>query len=178
MSTVSRVDHVLTKETSRNRFSTVSWPISTSYMLISQRISFTPQCHYFYARDSQHYKLMGRGGVKINRLVCRYAQTARRWRTGRVCEPDASTRAYILQRQVAAYRSRPLRTPPDVVVYRTNPTQWTQCVHGQSDANRSRRVRASGKIASVNTAVSDTTYKQRRASTKLLLSQANSATTA
>ena len=54
-------------------------------------------------------------------------------RTRRV--PDASTRAFTLQRQPDAYRSRPLRTPPDVVsVYRTNPTQWTQCVHGQTDA--------------------------------------------
>ena len=48
--------------------------------------------------------------------------------------PDASTRAFTLQLQPDAYRSRPLRTPPDVVwVYRTNPTQ---CVHGQLDANR------------------------------------------
>ena len=58
LSIVSRVDHVLTKETSGNRFSAVISPISTSCMLISQRISFTPQCHDFYARDSQHYKLM------------------------------------------------------------------------------------------------------------------------
>ena len=29
--------------------------------------------------------------------------------------PDASTRAFTLQRQPDAYRSRPLRTPPDVV---------------------------------------------------------------
>ena len=41
-----------------NRFSVVIWPISTSCMLISQRITFTPRCHDFYARDSQHYKLM------------------------------------------------------------------------------------------------------------------------
>ena len=66
--------------------------------------------------------------------------------------PDASTRAFTLQLQPDAYRSRPLRTPPDVVwVYRTNPTQWTQCVHGQPDAYRSRTVRASGKNCSVNT---------------------------
>ena len=64
--------------------------------------------------------------------------------------PDASTRAFTLQRQPNAYRSRPQRTPPDVVwVYRTNPTQWTQYVHGQPDAYRSQTVRASGKIASV-----------------------------
>ena len=67
---------------------------------------------------------------------------------------DASTRAFTLQSQAAANRSRPLRTPPDVVsVYRTNPTQWTQCVHGQPAANRSRTVRASGKIVSVDTAL-------------------------
>ena len=58
LSIVSRVDHVLTKETSGNRFSAVVSPISTACMLISQRISFTPQCHDFYARDSLHYKLM------------------------------------------------------------------------------------------------------------------------
>ena len=29
--------------------------------------------------------------------------------------PDASTRAFTLQRKPDAYRSRPLRTPPDVV---------------------------------------------------------------
>ena len=67
---------------------------------------------------------------------------------------DASSRAFTLQSQPAANRSRPLRTPPDVVsVYRTNPTQWTQCVHGQPAANRSRTVRASGKIVSVYTAL-------------------------
>ena len=58
MSIVSHVDHGLTKETSGNRFSVVISPISTYCMLISQRITFTPQCHDFYARDSQHYKLM------------------------------------------------------------------------------------------------------------------------
>ena len=67
--------------------------------------------------------------------------------------PDASTRAFTQKRQPDAYRSGPLRAPPDVVsVYRTNPTQWTQCVHGQPGANRSRTVRASSKIVSVNTA--------------------------
>ena len=69
---------------------------------------------------------------------------------------DASTRAFTLQSQAAANRSRPrpLRTPPDVVlVYRKKPTQWTQCVHGQPAANRSRTVRASGKIVSVYTAI-------------------------
>ena len=68
--------------------------------------------------------------------------------------PDASTRAFTLQRQPDENRSRPLRSPPDVVsVYRTNLTQWTQCVHGQPDANRSRTVRASGKMVSVYTAL-------------------------
>ena len=67
---------------------------------------------------------------------------------------DASIRAFTLQSEAAANRSRPLRTPPDVVsVYRTNPTQWTQCVHGQPAANRSRTVRASGKIVSAYTAL-------------------------
>ena len=56
VSIVSRVDHVLTKETSGNHFSAVIWPMSTSCMLISQGITFTPQCHDLYARDSQHYK--------------------------------------------------------------------------------------------------------------------------
>ena len=46
MSIVSRVDHVLTKETSENRFSAVIWPISTYCMLSSQRITFTPQCRF------------------------------------------------------------------------------------------------------------------------------------
>ena len=85
-------------------------------------------------------------GAEVNRSVFIHAQTARRCRTRRVhsiihtaAPPDA-------------YRSRPLRTPPDVVwVYRANPTQWTQCVHGQPDAYRSRTVRASGKNCSVPT---------------------------
>ena len=85
--------------------------------------------------------------MEINRSVCRHVQTVRH------SLPDASTRAFTLQSQAAANRSRPLRTPPDVVsVYRTNPTQWTQCVHGQPAANRSRTVRASGKIVIVYTA--------------------------
>ena len=58
VSIVSRVDHVLTKETSGNRFSAVILPISTFCMLISQRITFTPQCHDLYARGSHHYTLM------------------------------------------------------------------------------------------------------------------------
>ena len=89
--------------------------------------------------------------MEINRSVCRHVQTVR------ISLPDASdasTRAFTLQSQAAAKRSRPLRTPPDVVsVYRTNPTQWTQCVHGQPAANRSRTVCASGKIVSVYTAL-------------------------
>ena len=88
--------------------------------------------------------------MEINRSVCRHVQTVRHSLPD---ASDASTRAFTLQSQAAANRSRPLRTPPDVVsVYRTNPTQWTQCVHGQPAANRSRTVRASGKIASVYTA--------------------------
>ena len=87
--------------------------------------------------------------VEINRSVCRHAQTVRRSLPD---APDASTRAFTLQSQADANRSRPLRTHPDVVwVYRTNPTQWTQCVYGQPDANHSRTVRASGKIVSVCT---------------------------
>ena len=49
-------------------------------------------------------------GVEINRAVCIYM---RRRRVAAV--PDASTRAFTLQRQPDAYRSRPLRTLPDVV---------------------------------------------------------------
>ena len=45
-------------------------------------------------------------GVEINRSVCRRRIAA---------VPDASTRAFTLQREPDAYRSRPLRTPPDVV---------------------------------------------------------------
>ena len=52
-------------------------------------------------------------------------------------------------------------------MYRTNPTQWTQCVHGQPDANRSRTVRASGKIASVYAAI-DMLEKVQRRTTKLI----------
>ena len=89
--------------------------------------------------------------MEINRSVCRHVQTVRHSLPE---ASDASTRTFTLQSQAAANRSRPLRTPPDVVsVYRTNPTQWTQCVHGQPAANRSRTVRASGKIVSVYTAL-------------------------
>ena len=92
--------------------------------------------------------------MDINRSVCRHVQTVRHSLPD---ASDASTRAFTLQSQAAANRSRPLRTPPDVVsVYRTNPTQWTQCVHGQLAANRSRTVRASGKIVSVYTALHKT----------------------
>ena len=115
-----------------------------------KRFTFTQQCHDFYARDSQHYKL-----VELIE-ICLSADMRRR-RGAAVPDaavPDASTRAFTLQRQPDAHRSHPLRTHPVVVsVYRTNPTQWTQCVHGQPDANRSRTVRASGKIVSVNTAL-------------------------
>ena len=116
VSIVSRVDHVITKETSRNRFSAVSWPSSTC-MLISQRISFTPQCHDFYARDSQHYKL-----ITWNEI----GQSADMRRPRVAGEPDASTRAFTLQRQPDAYRSRPLRTTP----------MWSECT---------RRTRRSGR---------------------------------
>ena len=106
MAIESRVDHVLTKETSGNRFSAVILPISTSCILISQGITFTPQCHDFYARDSQHYKLMEWKEI---------GQSADMRRRSVAGEPDASTRAFTLHRQPDAYRSRPLRTPPDVV---------------------------------------------------------------
>ena len=91
--------------------------------------------------------------MEINRSVCRHVQTVRHSLPDASDASDASTRVFTLQSQAAANRSRPLRTPPDgVSVYRTNPTQWTQCVHGQPAANRSRTVRASGKIVSVYTA--------------------------
>ena len=97
------------------------------------------------------FRVMWIVSVEINRSVCRHAQTVRRSLPD---APDASTRAFTLQSQADANRSRPLRTHPDVVwVYRTNPTQWTQCVHGQPDANRSRTIRASGKLVSVYTAL-------------------------
>ena len=145
VSILSRVDHVLTQETFGNRFSDVIWSFSSSYMLISQRFTFTPQCHDFYARNSQHYELLECIEIGQSAAMCRRRVAA---------VPDASTRTFTLQRQPDANRSRPLRTPHDVVsVYRTNPTQWTQCVHGQPDAKRSRTVRASGKIVSVYTAL-------------------------
>ena len=106
VSIVSLLDHVLTKETYGNRFSAVIWPISTSCVVFSQRITFTPQCHDFYARDSQHYKLMEWKEIGQSADMSR-------WRF--VGEPDASTRAFTLQRQPDVYRSRPLITHPDVV---------------------------------------------------------------
>ena len=122
--------------------------ISSSCMLTSDRFTFTTQCNDFYARDSQHCKLMER--IEIGQS----ADMRKRCVAALPDAPGASTRAFTLQRQPAANRSRPLWTPPDVVsVYRTNPTQWTQCVHGQPAANRSRTVRASGKIVSVYTAL-------------------------
>ena len=42
VSILLRVDHVLTKETSRNRFSAVSWPISSSCMLYLVSVSLLP----------------------------------------------------------------------------------------------------------------------------------------
>ena len=116
-------------------------------MSTSERFTFTTQCNDFYARDSQHCKLME--WIEIGQS----ADMRKRCVAALPDAPGASTRAFTLHRQPAANRSRPLRTPPDVVsVYRTNPTQWTQCVHGQPAANRSRMVRASGKIVSVYTA--------------------------
>ena len=116
-------------------------------MLTSERFTFTTQCNDFYARDSQHCKLME--WIEIGQS----ADMRKRCVAALPDAPGASTRAFTLQRQPAANRSRPLRTPPDVVsLYRTNPTQWTQCVHGQPAANRSRTVRASGKMVSVYTA--------------------------
>ena len=50
--------------------SAVIWPISTSCMLISQHITFTPHCHDFSALQVN--------GLERNRSVCRHAQTARR----------------------------------------------------------------------------------------------------
>ena len=129
-------------------------------MLISQRFTFTPQCHDLYARDSQHYKLMEWKEI---------GQSADMRRRRVAAVPDASTRAFTLLRQPDANRSRPLRTHPDVVaVYRANPTQWTQCVHGQPDANRSRTVRASGKIVSVNTALVAITSEANSKSSQVL----------
>ena len=124
--------------------------------VISERFTFNTQCHDFNARDSQHCKLMewieiGQSADLRRRLVAAVPDA-----------PDASTRAFTLQRQPATKRSRPLRTHPDVVsVYRTNPTQWTQCVHGQPAANRSRTVSASSKIVSVYTAT-DTGRERER----------------
>ena len=90
VSIVSLLDHVLTKETYGNRFTAVIWPISNSCMLFCQRTTFTPQCHDFYARDSQHYKLMEWKEI---------GQSADMRRRPVVGEPDASTRAFTLQRQ-------------------------------------------------------------------------------
>ena len=87
-------------------FSAVISPISTACMLISQRISFTPQCHDFYVRDSQHYKLIEWKDIDQSADMRRRRVTA---------VPEASTRAFTLQLQPDAYRSRPPRTHPDVV---------------------------------------------------------------
>ena len=106
VSIVSRIDHVLTKDTSGNRFSAEIWPISTFCMLISPRITFTTQCHDFYARYSQHYKLMEWKEI---------GQSADMRRQRVAAVPDASARAFTLQRQPDAHHSRPLRTPPGVV---------------------------------------------------------------
>ena len=56
------------------------WPISTSCMLISQRITFIPQWHDLYAR----FAALPINGVERNRSVCRHAQTVRRCRTRRM----------------------------------------------------------------------------------------------
>ena len=72
-------------------------------------ISFTPQYHDFYARDSQHYKLTE--WIEIGQS----ADMRRQCVAAVPDAPDASTRAFTLQRQPDAYRSRPLRTPPAVV---------------------------------------------------------------
>ena len=113
-------------------------------------VTVVTQLHVLNSWHMSPFRVMWIVSVEINRSVCRHAQTVRRSLPD---APDASTRAFTLQSQADAYRSRPLRTHPDVVwVYRSNPTQWTQCVHGQPDANRSRTVPASGKIASVYTA--------------------------
>ena len=87
-------------------------------------------------------------GVEINRSVCIYEQTARRCRTRRV---HSSIHTATPTRRVpfasTENTSRCGLSVPD------EPAQWTQCVHGQPDAYRSRMVRASGKITSVNTAL-------------------------
>ena len=78
-------------------------------MLISQHYTFTPQWHDFYARNLQHYELMEWKEIGLSADM-------RRWRVATVPDaPNVSTRAFTLQRQRDAYRSRPLRTPPDVV---------------------------------------------------------------
>ena len=81
MSIISRVDHVLTKETSGNRFSALIWPISTYCMLISQRITFTPTVSLFLRA---RFAALQINGLERNRSVCRHAQTARRCRTRRI----------------------------------------------------------------------------------------------
>ena len=87
------------------------------------------------------------GSTGKNRSVCRHAQTAGRCRTRRV---------HSLVHTAAPSRRVPFapteNTSEVVSVYRTNPTQWMQCVHGESDAYRSRTVRASGTNCSVNMA--------------------------
>ena len=114
VSIVSRVDHVLTKEISRNRFSAVNWPIYTSCMLISQRITFTPQCHDFYARDSQHYKLMEW------KEIGQFADMRRRRVPG---EPDAyANRTRPLEHSHCS--ANPTRT---VHVHCEYPLVWSEC---------------------------------------------------
>ena len=73
------------------------------YILVCQLVGVSllpPPCHN-YARDSQHHKVMEWY------ILCLSAAMSRRCVAG---EPDASTRAFTLQRQPDAYRSRPLRT--------------------------------------------------------------------
>ena len=107
------------------------------------------QLHVLNSWHMSPFRVMWIVSVEINRSVSRHGETVRRSLPD---ASDASTRAFTLQSQANANRSRPLRTHPDVDwVYRTDPTQWTQCVHGQPDANRSRTVCASGKIVSVYT---------------------------
>ena len=124
--------------------------LHSHYKRLTRRERYAPTLFMTYVMLLCVIRSLTINAMEINRSVCRHVQTVRHSLPD---ASDASTRAFTLQSQAAANRSRPLRTPPDVVsVYRTNPTQWTQCVHGHPAANRSRTVRASGKIVSVYTA--------------------------
>ena len=132
--------HVLTKETSGNRFSVV---ILTNFYFLYVNwpaYHFYPTVSCFYARDSQHYKLMEWKEIGQSADMCGRRISA---------VPDVSTRVFTLQRQSDAYRSRPL----------ANTSRCGLSVPDEPDAvcTRATRlvpltVRVSGKIGSVNTA--------------------------